>query len=234
MTTPWDPNQQQPQQQPSQFGQPQPGQPVPQQPGQFGQPQPGQFGQQMPGQPGMGGYGGPPPRKSNAPVLIVGIVVAALVLVGGFFLIRGLLSGDDSSASGDSSGSGDVDSPQDVRDIDLSVGNCLATLDYNERRTLDQVPCADPHTAEVIVELTMDDGDFPGDDVVADEVDAFCSPAVEEALPADLDTSDLGLYTFFPVEATWEVGDRDITCLLIANNDAVMTGSITQQDFELS
>jgi hypothetical protein len=85
--------------QPGQYGQ----QPQPGQPGQYGQPP--QYGQQpYGGQPGYPG-GGPPPKKSRTG-LIIGIVLAAvLVLGGGSVAVWQLTKGDDSGkgASGDTS-----------------------------------------------------------------------------------------------------------------------------------
>ncbi|SDK11567.1 hypothetical protein SAMN04488074_104283 [Lentzea albidocapillata subsp. violacea] len=100
---------QQPPQQPGYGQQPQPG--YGQQPGQYGQQpppgygqQPGQYGQQPFGQPygQPGGFGGPPPKKSNTG-LIIGVVVGVLVLVGGGITAAVLLSGD--SGSGDNTAS---------------------------------------------------------------------------------------------------------------------------------
>ncbi|WP_116048044.1 hypothetical protein [Amycolatopsis palatopharyngis] len=112
-----------PPQQPGQYGQPgpygqqgpygQPGgyaqgppqQPVPGQPPQYGHPDPyGQYPGQPPapgyapyGQPGYptgpGGPGGEPPKKKTG--LIIGLVIAGVVLVGGGIALVLLLTGDE-------------------------------------------------------------------------------------------------------------------------------------------
>jgi hypothetical protein len=80
-------------QQPGEYGRPGYGQPGygPQGPGQPGYPQPGygqpgQAGQATPpggfGQPGYGGFGGPPPKKSRKG-LVIGLIIALVVVLGG-------------------------------------------------------------------------------------------------------------------------------------------------------
>ncbi|MET9230828.1 hypothetical protein [Lentzea sp. NPDC003310] len=128
------------QQGPQSGGFPQPGQPGPYgQPGQYGQ-QPGQppygqqpYGQQPFGQPGPGGFGGPPPKKSNTG-LIIGVVVGVLVLVGGGVTAAVLFSGNDSTSStsspdsnsGSGSGGGDAAEVKNVAKEYFAIRNDTA------------------------------------------------------------------------------------------------------------
>ncbi|MCX2947786.1 hypothetical protein [Lentzea sp. NEAU-D7] len=126
------------QQGPQSGGFPQQGQHGPQQ-GQYG-PQQGQYGQQ-PGQPGPygqqpygqqpygqpGGFGGPPPKKSNTG-LIVGVLVGVLVLLGGGITAAVMLTGngssDSSTSSPDSSaGGGDAAEIKNVAKEYFAINN---------------------------------------------------------------------------------------------------------------
>src|SRR5699024_4178451 len=285
MTSPWDPNAQNPpgnsgppappsgygqgqpgyqQGQPgygaAQPGQPGPGQPAygqpgygassqpgygqpgygPAQPG-YGQPAPGQpgygqpgYGQPGYGQPGYGGgapFGGPTPPKNRTPLIIGGAIGAVVVLVGGFFLVRGLL--------GDSTGenTADVDSPTQVRDVDLVPGNCLESLEYDDNFLLTQVPCADEHGAEVYAETNVSESDypeFPGEGVFETESDEFCADEYGEVVRPVISSSDLLYTSLYPSQSTWDNGDRKFTCLIAAPEDGHLTGSVIAGDGRLN
>lgn len=201
------------------------------QPG-YGQPaQPG-YGPGHPGySPGGAMFGGPTPPKNRAP-LIVGIAVAAVVvLVGGFFLVRSLVGG------GTGENTADVDAPTLIRDVDLVPGNCLESLDYDEELNLTQVPCADLHGAEVYAEMTVSDSDypdFPGQDVFQSDSDQFCIDQYNDVVQPVIDSSDLLYTSLYPSENTWDNGDRKFTCLIAAPEDSHLTGSVIAGDGRLN
>ncbi|MGK4583306.1 hypothetical protein [Kitasatospora sp. HPMI-4] len=103
---------QQPYGQPPQYGQPPapqygaPQQPpqygAPQQPPQYGAPQPPQYGQQPPygAPPQQFGYQQPAPQKKSNTGLIVGLVIGAVVLVGGGLGAYALMGGKNSGGGG--------------------------------------------------------------------------------------------------------------------------------------
>jgi len=113
-----------PQQQSDQFGQQQYGQ----QP-QYGQPgqQPGQYGQQPGGQ--FGGYGAEPPKKKKTG-LIVGIAIAAVVLLGGGTgLVLWLTSGSGGSAASTFQAFSDAFAKRDIPGMQATICKSVAGAD---------------------------------------------------------------------------------------------------------
>ncbi len=236
------------------YGAPQPGQPAPGQPA-YGQPgygaasQPGYGAASQPGygqpaygpaQPGYGqpGYGpggapfgGPTPPKNRTPLIIGVAIGAVVVLVGGFFLVRGLLGGSTGENTAD------VDSPTQVRDIDLVPGNCLESLEYDADYLLTQVPCADEHGVEVYAETSVSESDhpeFPGEGVFDTESDEFCAGEYGEVVRPVIDSSDLLYTSLYPSQNTWDNGDRTFTCLIAAPEGGHLTGSVIAGDGRLT
>ncbi|WP_147918896.1 septum formation family protein [Ruania zhangjianzhongii] len=218
-------------------GQPGYGQSAPQQ-GFGGASQPG-YGQQpaygqQPGY-GQGGYGsggdlfgGPTPPKNRTP-LIIGAIVAVVVLVGGFFAVRSVWGG-----SGTGENTADVDSPTQIRDIDLIPGNCLENLEYDDEGYLTQVPCADEHMVEVYAETEVSESDypeFPGEDAFQTEADEFCADEYSSVVGPVLG-GGLQYTSLYPSQSTWDEGDRKYTCLVKADDGQSFTGSVIAGDGE--
>ena len=211
MSTPWNPDE-------------------PTQPGYGQQPtQPG-YGQPGYGQPGYA-YGGgqfPPSGGKKKTPLIIGAVMVAVALIGSIFVATQLLGG------GRSEQAGDVDSPRDIADVDLAVGNCLESLDYTTNGELHQVPCADTHGVEVVADDIIADADFAGEDAYSSQGDEFCSSAVGDVLPGGFDTANMSFSSLYPSQATWDAGDRKIACLIIADAGYQFSGSFTGGDVKYS
>lgn len=203
------------------YGQPAQGGPVqPPQPG-----YPGIPGMSQPQPAGYGGIGGPPGGGSNKAVaVIIAVVVAVVLAVGAWLLIRQLNGGEGGTTGANP---GDVESPTEIRDTDLSIGNCIGALEHTASGLLPQVPCADDHEAEVIAEDTMDDGDYPGEDETRQQAEDFCPSAVGEQVGS---VTGVSTYMLYPTDNTWGGGDRLITCLVRADDEHTLTGSFIAGD----
>lgn len=103
-------------------------------------------------------------------------------------------------------------------------GDSLEGLAYD----VDKVPCAGTHDAEVFASVTVAGDTFPGDSAVTDQADDKCYALMDMyamdvwAVPDDVD-----VYYFTPTRQSWDVGDREITCMF-GNTDeqGTLTGSL--------
>ncbi len=197
-------------------------------PGAYGAP--GTYGGPGSGYVGYGDYGAAPgavpTKKGNG--AIIAVVVIALLVIGGAVLAAFLLAGsDDPPAQGVNTN--DVSAPTSVYDVDLGVGMCLESLDYDADQQLTVVPCADPHGAEVIAETTLDAGAYPGEDAVLAEAESYCADASADVV-GDQPIERAELRLFYPTESTWDAGDRLVSCLARAEAGTTLTGSIVAGD----
>ncbi|MGO1583588.1 MAG: septum formation family protein [Actinomycetaceae bacterium] len=89
-------------------------------------------------------------------------------------------------------------------------GQCLADPEPGSR-----ISCDGEHGAEVFYTFNLDDGDYPGDDAVADEADDRCSSQLEAYLGGEDTDSTYGVASLTPSEETWDDdGDTEVLCLL--------------------
>lgn len=111
---------------------------------------------------------------------------------------------------------GGVVTAGDVLLEDLQPGDCVRRLPAGAVRTLEAVPCGEPHRAEVyaVFDLTAPPGGtYPGDEEVRRVTDGGCDRrSTELGLPA----KGLAAVSFSPDEDTWGLGDREVICLLEA------------------
>jgi hypothetical protein len=119
---------------------------------------------------------------------------------------------------------GDVATARDATPRQLAVGHCIEELpDDGEVGRVRVVPCAEPHAAEVVGELALPAGPWPGQAEVDRRVIAWC----------EMDTAqrDAGFapVVWAPGEAAWGQGDRRGLCLAWFDGGGV-TGSFTAGD----
>lgn len=129
------------------------------------------------------------------------------------------------------SSSGDVEpaNEHDVAELtmipwsQLQPGHCIAGLGSQPRHVdMQVVPCADQHNAELLIVSETPSTEYPGDEALAAEADAWCGdllPALLHGIP-----DDMMFGTLYPSEATWAEGDRSRLCFAVAY-DAYFTGS---------
>lgn len=111
----------------------------------------------------------------------------------------------------------------DVDVFQLAVGDCWdlpeslqegsAGEDVQEVNTVPVVPCTEEHDMEVYAVFDLDDGPWPGQDVVADEAQNGCLARWQSFVGLDYSESSLDVYKLFPILESWEdMGDREVTC----------------------
>ncbi len=153
------------------------------------------------------------PRRgqSGKGLAIGGLVLSALWTVGiaGVTAIA-VLTGAQRSEDGRVTEAGSVNV------FDVRVGDCIEEVAEDPSATsVDAVPCADPHRAQVITTIALPDGDWPGERVVFSEADRGCLEALEsETTPSN--RNELESFYLHPTEQSWEVrDDRDIVCIAL-------------------
>lgn len=108
----------------------------------------------------------------------------------------------------------------------LQVGDCLndATA-AGEVTTVPTVPCDEPHDSEVYAAFALGESDYLGDEIVVDKAEALCLPAFEEFVGEPYLESRLDFAYYYPTEASWASGDREVLCV-IYDPEGPVTGSL--------
>jgi hypothetical protein len=195
-----DPNQPPAYQQPgAQYPPPPP--PLPYQQGPY--PPQGQYGRPP------AGYPYPAPQKKSHKGLIIGLSVAAVLLLGAlaaaiaFFVVA---------------------TKDKVIATDLAVGDCLTDIpDGSLVQLVPKTDCDEPHAGEAFAVLTMPDGDYPGESTI-NEWQNKCPAELESYAPHAVDDASIGVFVLYPTAETWGQGDRAIVC--IATTDEKQSGSL--------
>ena len=98
----------------------------------------------------------------------------------------------------------------------VEVGDCINTTSTEEEiMSIPIVPCDEPHDQEVFDRLVLDDGDYPGDAAIDDQLMSYCTGDAFTAfvgLPyADSIYATSGLT---PTQGSWDNGDRELLCTI--------------------
>lgn len=97
---------------------------------------------------------------------------------------------------------------------DLAAGTCIQQPPGDVIETVLAVGCTEPHDFEVIGEVVLPPGPYPGDDAVYTEALQTCEPVFETYVGIDYASSIWWLNSFTPTETGWDKGDRSATCLV--------------------
>jgi len=123
----------------------------------------------------------------------------------------------------------DVRTPRDAHAQQLVTGNCLDPLPTDGQvDTVHVVPCADPHTAQVVTAYAFDDDTlWPGQENADARVARSC--VIEQA---ELDAG-VSAVTWAPTQESWARGDRTGLCLAVVEGGSV-TGSFLDDTATIS
>jgi len=114
--------------------------------------------------------------------------------------------------------------------FDLSAGDCLNdAAESGDVSTVPVVDCSEPHDSEVYAVITMDDGDYPGDDAVVQQADDDCRTAFASFIGVPAAQSRYMFNALYPTEDSWNGGDREIVCRVALVTDGAVekvTGSL--------
>ncbi|MCJ1706037.1 DUF4190 domain-containing protein [Microbacterium sp. VKM Ac-2923] len=109
----------------------------------------------------------------------------------------------------------------------LVVGACLDDLPGGFVAADNVVDCAQPHSYEAFGGFDVPDGAYPGDAAIETEALAGCEAAYGGYVGVPYQDSRLDYYYVGPTQQTWEVGDREIFCLLFDPQAEQTVGSLT-------
>ena len=145
------------------------------------------------------------------------VVVAASILLAGCSALGGAGGAPTPTPTG----------PPEVDVLDLAVGDCLQNGDARRvTKTVPVVDCDEPHDSEAyaLIELTGDD--FPGTDAVSDRAVTECTTEFTAFIGIDYADSALDFAYYYPTPTSWDLGDREILCLVIDPKTPTVTGTL--------
>jgi hypothetical protein len=93
---------------------------------------------------------------------------------------------------------------------DLMVGECFN--DGNDEGEVVRMACNEPHDGELVADVTLPGGPYPGDRKVAAEAEASCNTEFSAYVGITADKSELEPSFWYPDEDYWVHGDRSVVC----------------------
>ena len=145
--------------------------------------------------------------KTSLTALTLG---AAAIALAGCSLIPG---GNGGNPSGGETPAADGET---VDVFTVKVGDCLndGAMEGEVSETV-VIDCAEPHDSEAYASVMIEDGDFPGDDAVAEQAVTECTNEFSAFVGMDYQSSSLDFAYYYPTEDSWANGDREILCLIV-------------------
>ena len=130
-------------------------------------------------------------------------------------------SGD---AKRDSSGVATESSKADA--FKVKVGDCLEKPNGSEVQDVTIIPCSQDHDFEAFAATNLEDSAYPGDAVITQKAEDFCSKEFAAFVGKPFDESGLEMTYFFPTSESWKTGDKEIVCLVGGAAGAQTKGSL--------
>lgn len=103
--------------------------------------------------------------------------------------------------------------------FELAVGDCVngvsgTTREAEEFTSTPVVACSEPHEAEVIASFRLEQGRYPGEEVVVAQAQERCADLIVAQLPSAPRPGELLPFYFYPTDESWEhADDRTVHCL---------------------
>jgi len=142
----------------------------------------------------------------------VGGAVAALAVAGSLLTGCSVLTGGGSSVAT----TPDPTAGARIGVFTLAVGDCINPGAAGAAVTaVVKIACTVPHESEAYASIVMTDAAFPGDQAVADKANAGCTSEFKTFIGIDYAKSALSYSYYFPTQASWSQGDREILCLVL-------------------
>ena len=111
-----------------------------------------------------------------------------------------------------------------VRVDTLDVEDCFSPADADT--LVDRVrviECDEPHQMEVFAQYELDEAtEYPGGSELTFAAQDECQSRFEAYVGHSYWSSELDLTTLTPSFSTWDVGDRTVTCLLVAGDCSML------------
>ncbi|MFI5692118.1 DUF4190 domain-containing protein [Kribbella sp. NPDC051586] len=164
-------------------------------------------------------------QQAGKGMAIAGLVIGSLVTIG-YVVLIGVLIALGSTAD-------DYGSPEPVSSYssgptttvdDLAVGECFD--DGNAEDEVVRQPCTAAHDGEIISDVTLADGPYPGDSGVDEAADRACTPDFTSYIGKSPDDSELDLFYWTPTESLWAHDDRMVVCAAYGPDHEKLTTTV--------
>lgn len=110
---------------------------------------------------------------------------------------------------------------------DIAVGDCVNGLDDDGTFvTFDAVPCDEPHQAELVDYVNMDDRPWDEQEVV-EGAEESCLQRFDHLVGMAPGFEEFEVLMVYPTREAWEAGDREVLCM-IEGPDGPTTGSMIE------
>ncbi|MDX6236173.1 MAG: hypothetical protein QOG10_988 [Kribbellaceae bacterium] len=93
---------------------------------------------------------------------------------------------------------------------ELAVGECFT--DGNAEGEVVRMPCNEPHDGELVADVTLPGGPYPGDSKAAAAAEASCDAEFGKYVGIAPDKSELNMEYWYPDQDYWTHGDRLVVC----------------------
>jgi len=97
--------------------------------------------------------------------------------------------------------------------VEFVVGDCIDNSEVDGEKFSDAVDCSEPHDSEAFADITLPDGDYPGQPAIYEEAVTGCESAFYGFVGVLYNESTIGVTYYYPTSERWAAGDRTILCL---------------------
>lgn len=152
-----------------------------------------------------------------------GMAIVGIVLGTGWMLLFGALIAVALTSGPDRGTDGSVVTGGSVTSNGLRVGDCASSIPSGEVITVDLVPCAKPHRAEVYGDFALAGADFPGKPEVLRFADGGCTDRLI-AYVGRARADGFEIHYVIPTAEGWDQGRRRVRCFLAAPDGGMLPG----------
>ena len=116
-----------------------------------------------------------------------------------------------------------------VEELQLTQGECVNEASVTEEGeqeigALPVVDCSEPHFGEVYHTVELADEEYPAD--VVSQAEEACYDAFADYVGIAYEESIYYFTATYPTQGSWDLGDRQIACLLVGETGEELTGSL--------
>jgi hypothetical protein len=170
------------------------------------------------------------PHEEGKGLAIAGIVSGGLLTLGYaaliiLFIVVGVWAENNSGSSAPYPSSSPTSSYYGTYVDDLAVGECFNGDESDDE--VDRIDCADAHDGEIVSNVTLPDGPWPGDRAIDRTGKDRCAAEFGKYVGKSADDSELGFGWWTPDQELWEDdNDRLVVCAAYAPDDERLIGSV--------
>lgn len=143
--------------------------------------------------------------------------------VGGVAIFAGTGGFDDNTTRNDQ---GEIVEPGGLGAFTMRVGDCVQVPAEEMVESMEAVPCAEPHDAQVFAKFDVADAPEYGQSRVDDEAGQGCyerwSSAIGTVYEED---AELDIQLLTPTSESWGEGDREVVCMVVSIDGLPLRGS---------